>query len=71
MLLIFDKGPVRLMQRVEIAHSFLRSVSGQFHVVILGLPVCFCASLSGNLSKPAAGNREIGSFNQFLLIEPF
>ena len=33
------KGPVKLMQRVKIAHSFLQSVSDQFHVVILSLPM--------------------------------
>ena len=34
-VLLFYKGPVRLMQRVKIAHSFLQSVSNQFHVIIL------------------------------------
>ena len=33
------KGPVKLMQWVKIAHSFLQSVSDQFHVIILSLPV--------------------------------
>ena len=36
---IFDKGPVKLMKRVKIAHSFLQSVSDQFHVIILSLPL--------------------------------
>ena len=31
------KGPVKLIQRVKIAHSFLQSVSDQFHVIILSL----------------------------------
>ena len=35
---IFDKGHVKLMQRVKIAHSFLQSVSDQFHVIILSWP---------------------------------
>ena len=33
------KGPVKLMQRVKIANSFLQSVSKQFHFVILSLPM--------------------------------
>ena len=33
------KGPVKLIQRVKIAHSFLQSVSNQFHVIILRLPM--------------------------------
>ena len=33
------KGPVKLIKRVKIAHSFLQSVSNQFHVIILRLPM--------------------------------
>ena len=33
------KGPVKLIKRVKIAHSFLQSVSNQFHVIILSLPM--------------------------------
>ena len=33
------KGPVQLIKRVKIAHSFLQSVSNQFHVIILSLPM--------------------------------
>ena len=33
------KGPVKLIKRVKIAYSFLRSVSNQFHVIILSLPM--------------------------------
>ena len=33
------KGLVKLMQRVKIAHSFLQSVSNQFQVIILNLPM--------------------------------
>ena len=29
------KGPVKLIQRVKIAHSFLQSVSNLFHFIIL------------------------------------
>ena len=36
---IFDKGPVKLIKRVKIAHSFLQSVSNQFQVIILSLPM--------------------------------
>ena len=34
-----EKGPVKLIMRVKIAHSFLQSVSNQFHVIILSLPM--------------------------------
>ena len=34
-----DKGPVKLMQRVKIAHSFLQSMSNQFHFIILSWPM--------------------------------
>ena len=33
------KGPVKLIKRVKIPHSFLQSVSDQFHVIILSLPM--------------------------------
>ena len=33
------KGPVKLIKRVKIAHSFLQSVSNQFHVIVLSLPM--------------------------------
>ena len=33
-----SKGPVKLIKRVKIAHSFLQSVSNQFHVIISSLP---------------------------------
>ena len=33
------KGPVKLIKRVKIAHSFLQYVSNQFHVIILSLPM--------------------------------
>ena len=33
----FSKGPVKLIKRVKIAHSFLQSVSDQFHIIILSL----------------------------------
>ena len=36
---IFDKGPVKLIKGVKIAHSFLQFVSNQFHVIILSLPM--------------------------------
>ena len=39
-LVIFStsgKEPVKLIKRVKIAHSFLQSVSNQFHVIILSL----------------------------------
>ena len=33
------KGPVKLITRVKTTHSFLQSVSNQFHVTILSLPM--------------------------------
>ena len=33
------KGPVKLMQQLKVAHSFLQSVSNQFHFIILSLPM--------------------------------
>ena len=33
------KGPVKLSKRVKIAHSFSQSVSDQFHIIILSLPM--------------------------------
>ena len=35
----FIKGPVKPVKRVKIVHSFLQSVSDQFHVIILSLPM--------------------------------
>ena len=32
------EGPVKLIKQVKIAHSFLQSVSDQFHIIILSLP---------------------------------
>ena len=32
-----SKGPVKLIQRMKIAHSFLESVSNLFHFIILSL----------------------------------
>ena len=34
---IICKGTVKLIKRVKIAHSFLQSVSNQFHIIILSL----------------------------------
>ena len=34
-----SKKPVKLIKRMKIAHSFLQSVSNQFHVIILSLPM--------------------------------
>ena len=32
---LVSEGPVKLVQRVKIAHSFLQSVSNLFHFIIL------------------------------------
>ena len=36
---MWHKGLVKLIKRVKIGHSFLQSVSDQFHVIILSLPM--------------------------------
>ena len=35
----YNKGPVKLIKWVKIPLSFLQSVSNQFHVIILSLPM--------------------------------
>ena len=60
-----------LIKRVKIAHSFLESVSNQFHIIILSLPLQFFKWLSKNFSKTTSENGEIGRFNRSLLIESF
>ena len=65
------KGPVKLIKRVKIAHSFLQSVSNQFHVIILSLPMLFYKWLSKNFLKPTSKNGEIDRFNLSLLTESF
>ena len=59
----FPKGPVKLIKRVKIAHSFLQSVSNQFRVINLRLPMYFYKWLSKNFSKPTSINGDIGQFN--------
>ena len=56
------KGPVKLIKRVKIAHSFLQSssVSNQFHIIILSLPMKFFKWLSKNFLKTTSNNGEIG-----------
>ena len=36
---VLQKGPVKLIKRVKIAHSFLQSVSDQFHAITSSLPM--------------------------------
>ena len=62
---------VKLIKWVKIAHSLLQSVSDQFHVIILSLPMQFYKWLSNNFSKPKSKNGEIGHLNQSLLRESF
>ena len=33
------KGPVKLITQVKIAHLFLQSVSNQFYVIVLSMPM--------------------------------
>ena len=49
---------MKLMQRVKIAHPFLQSVSNQFHVIILSLPMQFYKWLSKAFSKPTSENEK-------------
>ena len=65
------KGPVKLIKRMKIAHSFLQSVSDQFHILISSLPMQFYKWLSKNFSKPTFRNGEIGRCNRSLLKESF
>ena len=46
MSFILAKGPVKPIQGVKIAHSFLQPVSNQFHFIILSLPMYFYIWLS-------------------------
>ena len=63
------KGPVKLIKRVKIAHSFLVFVKSvpRYHFklayVILQMAV--------KELKPTSKNRETGRFYRFLLIESF
>ena len=34
-----NKGPVKLIQQLKIAHSILQSVSNLFHFIIFSLPI--------------------------------
>ena len=58
-----QRGPVNLIKWVKIAHSFLQSVSNQFHIIILSLPMWFCKWMSKNFSKPTSENRDTRRFN--------
>ena len=49
---------MKLIQRVKIAHSFLQSVSNQFHFIISNLPMWFYICLSKNFLDPASKNGE-------------
>ena len=57
---LWNKGPVKLIKPVKIAHSFSQSVSDQFHVIILSLSMNW---LSKNVSKPNSKNGDMGHFN--------
>ena len=41
---LLSTGPVKIINRVKIAHSLLQSVSDQFHIIILA---CLCKSTNG------------------------
>ena len=49
------------MEWVKIAHSFLQSVSNQFHIIILSLPMQFYKWLLKKFSKPTSKNGKIVS----------
>ena len=63
MFILVDKGSVKLIEQVKIAHSFLQSVLNQFHFIILSLPLYFCIWLSKNFSKPTSKNGKTSRFN--------
>ena len=44
------KEPVKLIKRVKIAHSFLQSVSDQFHVIITRL-ISLTGPLRGEMTE--------------------
>ena len=69
--LVYSKGSVKLIKREKIAYSFLQSVSNQFHVIILSLPMQFYKWLSKNFSKRTFKYEEIDSFHQSSAIESF
>ena len=57
-------GPVKLIQRVKIAHSFLQPELNLFHFIILSLTsIQFHIWLSKNFLKPTSKNGEIGHFD--------
>ena len=45
-----NKGPVKMIQRMKIAHSFLQSVSNLFYFIILSLPMQFYIWLFSKLT---------------------
>ena len=50
-IMYIRKRPVKLIQRVKIAHSFLQPVSNLFHFIVLSLPMWFYTWLSKNFPK--------------------
>ena len=64
--LLAGKGPVKLMQHVKIAHSFLQFVSHQFKLAYVVLNIAV-----KNFLKPTSKNVEMGRFNPSLLAESF
>ena len=68
---LFGKGPVKLMQQVKMAHSFLQSVSNLFHFINLSLVMWLFIWLSKNFSRPTSKKWKNRPFNPSLLIESF
>ena len=62
---IFDKGPVKLIKRVEIAHSFLHSLSDRsvprYHFKLAYVILQMAAKKF--FVKPSSKTGEIGHFN--------
>ena len=50
---------MKLIQRVNIAHSFVQSVHNLFHFIVLSLPM----RLSKNFSKPSSKSVSIAAEN--------
>ena len=57
---LLQRGVVKLIQRLKIAHSFLQSASNLFYFIILNLSMQFYIWLSKNISRPTSKIGEIG-----------
>ena len=54
---------IGLVRQVEMAQSYLQSVSCMSHFIILGLLLWFWVWLSGGSSEPTSGGGDMDRFN--------